>query len=230
MIDIGLDAEIVRDYLAGRLSDNATREFEGRVARDPALVRTLEELLRFREGLEVLRERGELAPLLRARWTRWALPLGAAAAVAAVALLVGLPWVSRAPVIGASIAALGLPAAAPSGTVAQYSFAAVRQAEPAPALELPSAGAMEIRVLASGAAGDSYRVALTRREGAAEAREIAAISGIRRDENGFVTVYVDAARMVPGDYAVAASPERGGPASEIPFRLRSAATGAPLTH
>jgi hypothetical protein len=228
MNDIVLDAEIVRDYLSGRLSDSATREFEGRIARDPALVRTLEELLKFREGLEVLRERGELALLLRARrrWRRWALPLAAAAAVAAVAFVLALPFMSRHPVVGGSIAELRLPASAPHGIVAQYSFAAVRQAGAAPALELPPAGVLEVRVLATGTEADLFRVVLTRRDGAGAVREIGTTAGVRRDDNGFVTVYVDAARLEPGDYAVSAGPQPSAPGSEIPFRLRRAPSGA----
>lgn len=223
MSDTAGDSETVRDYLAGRLSDGDALAFEERVAREPKLVGALEEFLRMREGLEVLRERGALPELLAApppAWHRVALPLAAAAAVAAVA--VGMQLLGRTPVVAASLADLRL--AAPATVVAAYSFAATRSAAGGPALDLPPAGAVELKVLVPGAAGATYRLALRRLEASGAASEVGSVARAARDASGFVVAYVDASRLAPGDYSIAAVPQ--GAAAEnsvdIPFRLRLA--------
>ncbi len=223
MNDIVLEQEQIRDYLAGRLSDGQLREFEGRVAKDPALLRSMEEMLRFREGLEVLLERGELAPAVaeRPRWKRWGMPLAAAAAIGAVGLFLGVSLLSRAPLLGAAVADLRLAASAPHVPVATYSLVALRQAGAGGALELPAAGPIQLRVLAPDGGPVAYRVVVTRQEGSVR-REVGAISGIRREPDGFVIVYADAAGLTPGDYTIAAGPVGGALGGAIPFRLRVA--------
>jgi len=222
MTDIVIDPQLVRDYLAGSLSDVATRDLESRISRDPALVRTLEELLRFREGLEILRDRGEIAALLAPRprpWLRWVLPLGAAAAIAAAVLIAILPQPA---LMSAELAGLRLPGSAPHQIVANYSLAAARQG--IPTLDLPAAGPIQIRVLVTGAAGTEYRVTLQRRDASGGSSSIGAVSGLRPDTAGFVTVYADAARLAPGDYSVSATAKTAE--VEVPFRLTRPAGGS----
>ena len=224
------DSETVREYLAGRLSDADALAFEERVAREPKLVGAVEEFLRLREGLEVLRDKGQLPELLAApppAWRRFAIPLAAAAAVAAVAI--GMQILGRAPVMAGSVADLRLTPSAPAATVAEYSLAAMRGGPDAPALDLPLAGALELKVLVPGAAGTMYRLALRRVEASGAATEIGSATGLRRDASGFVVAFVDAARLEPGDYALAAVPQGGMAASgvDIPFQLRRPASPSP---
>jgi hypothetical protein len=230
MSDTAGDTDIVRDYLAGRLSDGDALAFEERVAREPKLVGALEEFLRMREGLEVLRERGTLPEVLAApppAWRRYALPLAAAAAVAAVA--VGVQFLGRAPVVAASLADLRLAAPAPAQVVAEYSLATTRGAAGGPALDLPPAGALELKVLVSGPAGAAYRLALRRLEVSGAASEVGSVARALRDASGFVVAYVDASRLAPGDYSIAAVPQAAAAESsvDLPFRLRRATNPSP---
>ncbi len=227
-------SESIHAYLGGRLSHADTRAFEERLPRDPELVRAMEDTLRLREGLEVLRERGELAGLLRApRRARsyWAFGSALAAGIASVAVFLGLQFLGRAPIVTASIDALAAHAGAPLPVTARYTFAAMRQANANPAFDLPPTGVLELRVLASGAdPARSYRATLTLVPDAAPAATIGTAARLRSDTDGFVTFYADASRLAPGDYAlaVAASGESVA-AAPLRFTLRrpSGVTGEP---
>ena len=225
MSEIMLDVELVRDYLAGRLSESATRDFESRVARDPALLRSMEEMLRFREGLEVLLERGELEPLLRGsrRWTRWVVPATAAAAVVAVAVMVARTVFAPPPLLALAVTDLRIAANAPHRVVAQYSLAAMRQSGDGPTLDLPTAGPLELRILAPGETDAGYDVRLSRRERTGSMRELARLEGLHPSADGFLSVYADAAGLAPGEYLLAVDPTTGTSApAEVGFSLRSA--------
>src|ERR1700736_5334727 len=75
----------IANYVSGRMSAAETQAFEADLLRAPELVDEMEETLRLREGLAVLRDRGQLHGKTRA----WTIPvwagLAASVAVAAVA-------------------------------------------------------------------------------------------------------------------------------------------------
>ena len=226
--------ESIQAYLGGRLSGAESREFEERLPGDPALVRAMEDTLRLREGLEVLRERGELAPLVRGRRPAHSYLVFAAAlaaSIASVAVFLGLQLFARAPIVTASIDAFAAHSVATSPVAARYTFAAMRQALTNPDFALPASGVLELRVLAPGAEPNrNYRATLSLVPEAAPVANIGAAAHLLPDPDGFVTLYADAARLEPGDYALSVAPESGqaSPAPSFRFHLRrTAGTATP---
>lgn len=79
--------ELIRRYLANRLSDTEELMVTTRIVRDPKFRNEVEVTAAFREGIRELEKRGKLSPLLDSQNTRWSrAPLAFAAAVAIVAM------------------------------------------------------------------------------------------------------------------------------------------------
>ena len=202
----------VQDYIAGRMSDGEREAFEDALVGDAQLVRELEESLRLREGLAVLREQGVLGELRRPR--RRAFAIGVAAAAVAVVVVgvgvgVGRFYSKRsAPIVAASVGALRPGSSNPPPVVVKsYSFATVREASSVIVLGLPSSGALEMRALTGGAESRrTFRVTLEgiRNE---KASRIGFAEHLAADAEGFVVVYADASQLKPGEYALVVEPE-----------------------
>src|ERR1700730_2101439 len=99
----------LQDYIAGRMSDADRSAFEERLQSDASLAQELEESLRLRGGLEMLREQRVLGKLERPRRRAFSIQMaGASAAAAVIVLCVALYYVPRSsPTVAASLAALG---------------------------------------------------------------------------------------------------------------------------
>lgn len=81
------EAELVRRYLAGSLTQKELEMVETRMVEDPEFRNEVELTQALRNGMRELQRRGEIAPLLSPRWKSWKQPRAAlAASVAAVAL------------------------------------------------------------------------------------------------------------------------------------------------
>lgn len=226
-------SETIQAYLGGRLSAPESRALEERLPHEPALVRAMEETLRLREGLELLRQRGELAGLMRAPrrpQSYWVFATALAAGIASVAVFLGYQFLARTPIVTASIDALAANAGTPLRVTAHYTFAAMRRSAAGLDFDLPATGALELRVLASGADGAAtYRATLSIVPQTVPAATIGTATRLRPDPDGFVTLYADAARLAPGDYALSVMPETGAatPAPPFRFHLGRAASPAP---
>jgi hypothetical protein len=218
MIDVGRDFERMQGYVTGRLSDEETQSFEDRLARDPALVVELEQWLRFREGLEHLKDRGYFNAIAartakpRAAW----LPAALAAGVVALAALLWLRTHPAAPaLLSASLPVAHGHAPAPSIT-AHFTFMALR-GQMVPDLGLPTNGLIELRALPASGSGN-YRLELTRTTEDKETRPLAAISAAPR-EDGYLYAYADAARLEPGSYVLSIRPKNTSETAES-FRFK----------
>jgi len=224
MTDTLASPETIQAYLRGRLSPLDSRAFEERLPRDPALVKALEETLRLREGLEILRERGELARLVRGPRrvaSYWAFAAALAAGVASVAIFLGYQFLARAPIVAASVDAVTGKAGATAPLTAHYTFAAMRQASATTDLDLPASGIVEIRVLAAGVdEAGTYRATLSIVPETVPAATVGTAAHLKPDPDGFVTFYADAARLTAGDYALAVAAEAGSATPGAPFRFR----------
>ena len=230
MLDVGRDIERIRDYLAGRLSEQESEAFGERLVRDPQLVRELERTLKLSEGLRQVANASYPARALREqRRPRVWIPALAAAAVLGV-LAVGL-WVrsatERVPLLSASLATT--PTREVAATVAaQFTFVAMRGSA-APALELPRAVIVEFRAAppAAGAAA-AYRVTLLE-QGAGDTTEplgSTAVAAVQAD--GYLHVYADAARLKPGRYLLSVlQGSDAAPVQVYPFSLRAGSATAP---
>jgi hypothetical protein len=227
----------LQDYIAGRMSDTDIRAFEEQLQTDPSLARDLEESLRLREGLEMLREQGVLGQLQRPR-PRAFFVRAAAAAAAVIVLCVALYYVQQStqhsteastPTVAASLAALGTRSTPPLNVVQRYSFATVREAISTPELALPASGALELRALT--ALTDShrtYRVTLEKidHQGVSP---IGTAEHLTADADGFVVLYADASKLQPGEYSLHVAPDEGDNTTgeRFTFRLRALTAHSP---
>jgi hypothetical protein len=222
MTDITHDADEIRDYLVGRLSERERLVFQDRVARDPTLARELEHSLRLREGLRQLKGQGyfvmrdsERRSGAAVRLARW-LPLAAAALVAVVC--VGAWWELKAPESMLTASGEGSPSA-------QWTFISTRGDE-VPRLELPAGGLIEFRIAPETAAAGTYRVTLMRRQAPAVS-SLGTIEG-RIGSDHYLHAYTSAARLSPGDYRLRIEHgESTLPPLEFAFRLTAAGGATP---
>ena len=203
-------------YLAGQLSDTERAAFEEQMRESPAVMRELEATARLKVGLARLRERGELDELLApSPWHQHRFALATAAALATIvvgAMLVRFnPVHADHPILAASIASLVdtrgsiLPV---TGTFAVFR----KRAENYDAtIEAAAAGAVELRVLPETAAETRrYRVSLGRMIDDRSIEPVATLAGLAPAADGFVTLFVDRAKLPPGRYRLDVAPEGTG--------------------
>ena len=224
MIDVGRDFERMQGYVAGRLSEDETRSFEDRLARDPALVHELEQWLRLREGLEHLWDKGyfnaSAAPRLapRAAW----LPAVLAAGIAAVAAFVWLRPHAAAPALLSATPPVMHGAAATASVTAHFTFVTMRGRD-TPDLNLPRDGLIELQAKPMVGDSGSYRLELSRATDGKRPVPLAVISA-GRSQDGYVHAYADAARLEPGSYVLRVEAQNAAPAlaESFYFNLRRA--------
>jgi hypothetical protein len=222
MIDVGPDLERMRDYIAGRLTAADQRAFEERLAREPRLVRELELSQRLREGLERLRDAGDLPAVSRrpARRRQWVWSVGLAAMIAGVTLLV---WLRPAADRGAVSLSSTAPAA---GAAAQFTFIAMRGPVATPVFDRPARGSVELRASRPAApAGARYRITLALIGAGGRHTQIGELAGLEPGGDALVHAYVDAARLEAGAYElrVQADGDPGAGTEVFGFSLRSVA-------
>jgi hypothetical protein len=220
------ELERANRYLSGRLSDAECADFEKRLVREPDLVRDLEAIARFKVGLQVLHERGELEATTRApHWSyRW-VALAAAVAVLAIGVLTFRSFVapSGPSMLAAVPSALTdrqgniLPSAGTFTVLRKRATTADVQ------IELPSsAGAIELRVLPETAPpADGYRVSLWQQSPGANAQRLGSVTHVSPAADGFLVVYMDTTAITEGEYllVVASSSAEDRPDRGDVFRI-----------
>ena len=229
MLDVGRDPERIRDYLAGRLSEEENHAFGERLIRDPGVVRELERTLQMREGLQQLQEQDKSAVRrTRGRERRvWLPALAAAASVAVIGVSLWVRSGTDESVLGATLASRFTTDAAP-GVSAHFTFVQMRGGS-VPTLELPGGGAIEFRAepATTAAASSSYRVALLS-ETATDLKPLGSALVPAIGADGYLHVYADAARLKPGRYILRVQ-DADQPAAELmfPFDFRAATVEPP---
>jgi hypothetical protein len=203
---------VIARYLAGQLDAVESAEFEAHYATHPEVVRDIERTLRLKEGLAVLEESGELDALLHRR-TYWRPALGLAAGIAALVVGVWL-WIgqtSMSPLV-TTVAALTDAQGQPLHVASTHLL--VRTRGPAGALEIPlpqERAAIELRIFPSSAAGGRHRVVLGELDAANAVAPVAEIHATANPTDGFVTAYLDSARLSRGRYVIELMPETAPP-------------------
>ncbi|PZN29724.1 MAG: hypothetical protein DIU71_13820 [Proteobacteria bacterium] len=219
------DHHVVARYLADQLADAEREAFEAYYLEHPQMLEELEATARLKLGLARLEDTGELARLMRPPpWYRQFGRLAMAASLAIVILGVVL-WLAGAP------SSLPLAAAsrdeltglfrAPLAVASRHTVLRTRSTAPDALIELPSsAGAIELRVLPETVTtAPRFRVGLHRPEAGADSGPLVSLGGLSPDAQGFVSLYLNAARLEPGEYLLRVSPEGAG-ASGDEFLLR----------
>jgi hypothetical protein len=204
---LSVDPTIVSRYLADQLTDSELAAFEAALAHDPAVLRELEATARLKVGLHRLRATGELDELLR---EAPAVPSFTWIAVAAgvVALGIGIAlWrptsepVGR-PFLATASSMLSNEAGRPLPLSGAYVVMRTR-AEELTRIELPPGrAAIELRVFPQlMTQPPTYRATLIREVPGSAANESAAVlRGLHSDQEGFVRLYVDSAKLRTGRY------------------------------
>jgi len=221
------DVVAARDYVAGLLSDAERETFEERLLEDDRLVEDLEQAVRLREGMELLRQQQILGELRRPRRrsVEKVFVSAMAAALAIVAVSAAVYYGKRSPpIVSASVVSLHGVSSAPLAVVQRYSFAAMRGEASSMDLSLPASGALELRALTPVTdASRAFRVTLSRIRSQGALR-IGGVQHVVPDVDGFVAVYADASRLEPGGYSLSVEPEDGQPtpAEQFTFGLNRA--------
>lgn len=198
-------------YVSGRLSEAECVEFERRLVRDPQLVRELEAIARFKVGLQVLDERGELEQAMRGpHWTYGWLAVAAAIAVLAIGVLTFRSFVT--PHERSMLAAVPAALTDRQGNVlpsaGAFTVLRKRVTTADAVIELPPAGrAIELKVLPeTPAPADSYRVSLWQRPPGADARRLGSVTHVMPAADGFLVVFMDTTALTQGEYLLVVSP------------------------
>jgi len=196
------DPTLVNRYLADQLGEDERHAFEQQMLSDPEILREVEATARFKAGLMQLRTSGELAGLLAPPRSRANYVVAAAAVLAMLVMGIGLlRWQGGAegPLLVASLTSLADQSGAllPAGQT--LSLLSTRSQESDVVIDLPaSRQAIELRVLPdSGDIQSRYRAVLSKDNAAAAA---GAIEDLRAGTDGFVTLFIDSARLTPGRY------------------------------
>lgn len=200
------DHHLVARYLADQLSDAERDQFEAHFVEHPEIVRELEATARFKVGLMQLRDSGELDELIRLKpWYRQPRYLAAAATLAAVVAGAGYVLQNRPgaqPLLVAESRALHGWVGRPLSTASTHTILRTRSNGYDADIELPaSAHSIELRVLPEfSAQPPRYRISLSRVLGDDSVENIGEAGGLPVTDDGFVTVYLNSARLQPGRY------------------------------
>lgn len=211
-----IDSEhIVARYLADQLSPAEAEEFEAYYTQHPGMVREIEYVLRMKEGLATLRDRGQLESLVKARHTRWGTTLSIAAILVA-ALIGAWTWLgarSAAPTLAPTLDELVAGSRSPLPLAGKYLLVRTRAAASPPLqVSLPAErSALELQMLPSaGLEGAPYALSLSRlHDGKTTLIDEAA--GLAVGPDGLVTTWVDSGALEPGLHTLSLTPAASGP-------------------
>jgi hypothetical protein len=212
-----IDADhVVARYVAGQLSEAEEVAFDEYTTAHPEIFREIDNTLRLKEGLQGLRERGELPALIRGSRWQSASRIGMAAALV---LAVFTVWMwrhdagPRNSVLARSPAEFLDAGARPLSIVGNYVLA--RSRGPMPAVEIlrpAERAAVEVRILPSShTEGGRYRIILERSSIDGEVSAVHEMNGLETAPDRYVTIYLDSSKLVPGQYRL--SLVHGDPAS-----------------
>lgn len=215
VIDLDRDLERMRDYIAGRLSEEEKLAFEDRLARDPAFVEELEQTLCLRGGLQVLRGRGwfQKAPS-RAKAVRFWLPWLAAAVIAGIAFF----WVQRSAEAGAVLTASTIDANEVVPVTAHLNLETMR-GRSTPELLLPAGGLIQFQAAPGIGTASHFKLTLVRLD-EGHSTPVGVVKGLAVSGR-YVQVYGNASRLSPGRYLLRVEPDGEGIATSqtYPFNL-----------
>lgn len=222
------DASIANRYLAGQLSAAEEGAYERYFVRNPDAVREIEATARMKVGLANLRDTGQLDALLRApaapALDRRKALLALVASLAFVVIGVGV-WrgvsVPDGEALVAAAADLIDRSGRPLALGQTYALLRTRASSYDAIVELPvEPRAIELRVRPETVAS-LYSVALSRINADGSVTQLAMVTELKTETDGFVRLYVDSSRLEPGPYLLVLSPARNeAESSASAFRVK----------
>jgi hypothetical protein len=199
--------QLLERYLADQLSGAERDQFEDYYAEHPEVLHDLEAVASIKLGTELLRESGELQRLLSPRRVpRWRAGVALAAALFIAILATGYWFVNDAPspvILARNLDAFRTPL--PLGK--SYQVQRTRGDADALITLPPSPQAIKLRVRpVFDPQPASFRIQLSSIAEAGDARiALAGLDPVGLDADGFLTLYVDSARLRPGNYELKVS-------------------------
>jgi hypothetical protein len=219
------DPTVANRYLADQLTEAERKAFEQRLIDDPAALRELEATARLKLALQKLRGTGRIEGLVAARQPRTPWLLSAAAAAAMLVLGIGvLRWSNDpAPMMAASLASLVDDGGNPLSIASTYAVFHKRADAYDAVIQLPaSRQAIELRVLPDLGRQQPppYRASLSQIGTAGNTDPIVSIESLQPGDDGFVSIFIDSARMSPGEYVLDLSSPVAGDRASATFMIR----------
>jgi hypothetical protein len=197
---------IISKYLGGQLTDPERTEFEAYWAEHPEIIEELEVDARLESGFAHLQKSGTLDALVNAgspRRAAWPIAL-AASLIAGVGVAV---WVGGGPTVrpvalAASVAALNEAYGGKSLPVQAVDLLGARSTLYDAVIELPKTlTVLELHVLLEDIQTSAqYQITLLEISSEGKRAELGTVGGLQSDADGFLTVYVDSARLIPAQY------------------------------
>lgn len=210
--------ELIRRYLANRLSETEELMVMTRIVRDPQFRNEVEVTAAFREGIRELEKRGKLSPLLGSQTRRWSRAQFAVAAVVAIVAMGGLmsflldqPSNESAPMVIAET--LRFETKRGDGPLADVTWH--QSGRPV---------RLEMRFDVGPDRAGNYRVTLERVSGAAIVSM--ADGSIPVSSGGEVVLFLDGTLLEPGDYEIRLEPQPAVAGDGI-MKYRLAVLGGP---
>ena len=221
------DHHVVARYLANRLTDQEREAFEAYYVEHPDIVQEMEAAARFKVGLMKLRESGELTKILqhdrRPQWHYFAAAAAIAAVAAGVFLVVDRAPVTH-PILAATADVLRGTDGNPPALIGEYAILRTRGSSVDAEIALPAPGAaLELRVLPEFTPRpERYRVHLYRMSADDSLQSVGELGGLVPEPDNFVSIFVDGARLQPGQYrlAISGDPDTDARDKESAFMLR----------
>ncbi len=208
------DHHVVARYLADQLPGSEREAFEAYYLEHPEMLQEMEAAARFKVGLMQLRDADELDASMKPRPWYLQQQYLAAAAVAVVAIGVGL-FVMRSPsmqpMLVASSGALINRLGDPLPIASTHAILRTRGISYDAEIDLPrSAQTIELRVLPEyEAQPPRYRITLSSIADDDSLQQLVKVGGLAPDEDGFVPVFLNAAKLEHGRYQVMLSGDEG---------------------
>lgn len=227
---------LVARYLADELADTEREAFESYFLAHPEIMRELEAAARFKVGLAQLRDAGALQAVMEGK--RWfARPRVWAAAAAAAVLMAAVLFTATQPpaqpLLAHSASTFVDRFGTPLSVAETYTILSKRGSVEID-VELPrDAHSIELQVLPElDPPAARYRIRLSAVSAAGVSTEIATLSGLVANNEGFIPVFLNAQAVQPGRYALVLSADEGADSAqneskdEITFWLRMRQAGA----
>jgi hypothetical protein len=193
-------------YAFGRMAESEELAFETRMLEEPRLADEVDVINRMRQGFRILERRGELARFRRRGFVGW--PSALAAMLALVVIGGALLMLNArstnngaSAVLASSPADLGIKASGKPMAMTTIVVGHTRGQEVATEVtRSPRSGVIALRILPAVAADSGvYRATLQRLTDKAPQAIAANVEAVA-DPSGFVTLYMDATRLMPGLY------------------------------